>query len=833
MESSLRGLGNLVRRDFPEFEIPGASQELESLLAELRRLPREGLAERANKLIGDENALGSLDINQARGICSGVAGEGNVELAAEFWVAYLQAKSKGEQKFDFKSANFNLLARKPFEGTLDLVDSVRFVRLVGAGLSEQPQLAISMNYTRDMLQWREEFAPYRQYGKDTDPSGLAPHLDKVLQREGVTEFDKRVIGAFLIKGNFSGRAKDTSQEVYRVQLEQSSLAEHSPGIAETLVALSQLEGDHTSEQDLKAAKVIAGYLVDQELAPDLRADLAKSYLAKLERDEALRELADAESIGVALRDLLMRGSYGATGALPEAGEMLRFVNEHLAAVPAKLQQEIYEGWILALKEDSKKVLKQRLSSQNRPRLSGVLFDFLDGGKRFPLPQELSDEVARSFVGDLNMMQRLVRAGNEALFKKLLPAANEDFRLASGEYSVETLELRKELWELLPKEQQVRLMCYLASLRDNYQWEKSEVSAGHRKEDRAIAAAKLFVANPPEKQEVRLKAIDDVESSVEALRVLMPLFNEQLQDDVPALVKNHRGEVRYLLRWMKAGGEETLKAFAPDLEKPLRMYGIREFDPALARLKGLMVPLLSDAEMMRFTCDLAVLRDPQVKDEEEGVLPTQATRLEEAARYILANPLPEVNSEEEKTCIALLVKAGLDEALTQELMLRHAQELEEFDEETLLAMRSGERELFAFQLRASLEKGDVTSAARCLRVLTESEGKSSTRSSLLGLVLPKITLPLIAHIAQEDDESGEKLSAEMKDLSTKLFRMTFVEDKMRMPDAAQRAVLFMTFATHCLGGDKAGYEALLKEISAKGKRLFEELARTPTNWSGGS
>ena len=712
---------------------------------------------------------------------------------------------------------------------MDLVDSVRFVRLVRTALKEQPELARMMTYTRDILQWREEFAPYSKYGENAHPAALVPHLDEVLQREGVTEFDKRVIGAFLIKRDYSGRAKDISQELYRVQLEQSSLSEHSPEIAETLLALSQLEGEREKEQDLRASKVVGDYLRDQELAPDMRADLAKIYLSKLERDEALRELADVEAVAVALRDLLMRSSYGATGNLFDGGEMLLFVTENLAVVPLELQREIYEGWTLALKENAEAVLKQKLGSTRKLRLSEVIFDFMDGGKRFPLPQTLSDELVENFSGDLDMMQRLLRSGNEELFDKLLPDADRDFRLNSREYSAATFELQEEMWEVLSEQNRVRLICYLASLRDYHEWSKSEGSVGYRKDERALAAAKLFVSNPPEEQEVRLRAIDDLEYSEEALTVLMPLFSERLKDDLPALAKNHRGEVSYLLRWLKAGGRESIEAFSPDSKQPLRMSYVRVYEPALAELEELMSPLLSEPEGMRFKCDLAVLQDPRAKDEEEVVLPVRATRLEEAARYILANPLPELHREEEKTCITLLVNAGLDEALSQELMLRHAKVLEEFDEETLLALRPAERQLFVLQLRASLAKGEVIAAMRCLQILAGSEAQVSERWHLLALVLPKIALPLIAQVAGENDGVDEQLTAEVKDLSGQLFKLTFGKEEMRLPDAAQRAVLFMAFATHCLGGDKAGFKKLQGDIPAKARQKVGSLAQGPRNW----
>ena len=86
-EEQLRAMGNLVRRDFPELKVTGASEALESFLKKLRSVPREGVVEKATRLIVDEKALRVLGEGQAKGLCSSLAGEGTVELAAEFWVA--------------------------------------------------------------------------------------------------------------------------------------------------------------------------------------------------------------------------------------------------------------------------------------------------------------------------------------------------------------------------------------------------------------------------------------------------------------------------------------------------------------------------------------------------------------------------------------------------------------------------------------------------------------------------------------------------------------------------------------------------------------------------
>ena len=280
-DDSLIGLRNLIKKDFPELEVSGVSEELDELLTRLRGFPVEGVVKRIEGMIGNEKAMAALSKDEAKGLCACLASEGEVELAAEFWVAFLNGRANGMSEDDFGRLNFNLLARNPFMGKLNLVDSVRFVRLVKEGLVEHPEMTKSMRYTREILQWSKALSDYSSYRGD--PAGVLPFLDEMLQGDGVTEADKRVIGGFLIKAHLSGRGEKTSHEVFRLQLLGSGLAEHSPGVVETMLALSQLQGGRerkrVKEEDVKAVKVIYDYVQDQELAPDFRGDLAEWLIA--------------------------------------------------------------------------------------------------------------------------------------------------------------------------------------------------------------------------------------------------------------------------------------------------------------------------------------------------------------------------------------------------------------------------------------------------------------------------------------------------------------------------------------------------------------------------
>ena len=824
-EDQLKGLANLVKRDFPKLQVPGASGELEGFLKRLRNFAPKDFVASVTKMMASDKGLTTLNDGEAKGLCARLGAEGGVALAAEFWVAYLRTKGGDRRRADFRSLNFNLLARKPFMGTLDVVDSVRFVRLVREALQDTPEMAQSITYTRDMLEWREAFRPYSSRG--TDPAGVIPFLDEMLKREGVTETDKKVIGGFLIKMNLSGRSDQISNELFRLQLKKSPLADHSPRIVETMLALSQLqEGTREKEEDAKAFELLYRDLRDQELMPDFRADLAAEVIAKFNRNEALLELADGEPIAVALRDLLMRGSYGMTGNLHTAGPMMHFVNQHLATVPADLQQEIYGAWTATLKGNAREVLAKRVGQNQKLRLLDILFDFMDGGRRFPLPQRLRDELALGYSGDLELMQKLIRAGNGELATRLLPPANKGFRLNGGKYSAATRILENELMAELPDDYQLILKCYLATLGDANDWKAGKESVGHLQPDRALAAARLFVVDPPDEQAVRLRAINHLERSVETLIVLMPLFADELKDDLPALANNHRGELRYMLRWVEAGGAKTVQSFAPTPAQPIRMYGIREYDEALAELEKLLAPSLNALEKMRFTCDLALLPDPREKDEKAHAFPTRNIRMKQAARSILENPLPEADREAEKKCIAQLLQAGLAEAEAQALLQRDLLNLKKLDVAMLASLPAVDIDLLAFQLRAAITKGDTAVAINCLQVLTDtdSEVPEGFRERLINLILPKITLPLMLHATrQEAGEAGDQILTELKVLGSKCFVMTF-SGRGRISLQSQQATLFLTFATHCLTGDKKGYEALRETLSDDGRRRLSELFR---------
>jgi len=75
-----------------------------------------------------------------------------------------------------------------------------------------------------------------------------------------------------------------------------------------------MQGEREEEEDAKALEVLYSYLNDPELMPDFRADLAGIVIRKIRGDQALLEMANAEPVGVALRDLLLKSSYGEDGA---------------------------------------------------------------------------------------------------------------------------------------------------------------------------------------------------------------------------------------------------------------------------------------------------------------------------------------------------------------------------------------------------------------------------------------------------------------------------------------------------------------------------------------
>jgi len=802
-DDSLIGLRNLIKRDFPELKVPGASEELDELLKRLRGFPVEGVVKRIERMIGNEKAMAALSKDEARGLCASLASEGEVELAAEFWVAFLNGRERGMSEGDFGRLNFNLVAWSPFRGKLNLVDAVRFVRLVKEGLVERPEMTKSMTYTRGMLQW-----------------------SKALQGDGVTEVDKRVIGGFLIKANLNEHEEKTSNEVFRLQVLGSGLARHSPGVVETMLALSQLQGGREKEEDAKALKVIYDYVQDQELAPDFRGDLAEWLIAKFERDNVLLELADAEPIGIALRDLLMRGSYGVTGNLSAGGAMMNFINQHLATVPAKLQGEIYEAWVAALKVDARKVLTEKVGLSRELRLCDLIFDFTDGGRRFPLPEQVVDELTRSFRGDLDLMQKLIRTGNGNLVTNFVPDVNDSFRIKNRRYSSASLELENEILPVLSVKYQVMLKCYFGTLRDSSDWTESKESVGHLQQDRVLAAAHFFVANLPEEQAVRLRAIRYLERSVEALKVLMPLFDGELKDDVPALAEKYRGELGYMHRWLKAGGEKSIQFFFPDVKKPLRMYGVREYEPALADLYRLLVPSLSASERMQLTCKIAVL---PYRGEEESL--KREFRLKQAARYILENPLDESEREEERKYILQLVKGGLSKAESEELLRREGQDLEAIDATMLSALDSEASDFFANQLRASLAKEDVKGTMTCLRILADldTEIAEQQRLQLMGDILPKIALPLIGLASREEGgDAEEQVLVDLKSYSGEFFEMSFVRDR-KISEEGLRAVIFLAFASHCLLNDREGYEQLNENVSKRGKSSLDSLVLE--RWKG--
>lgn len=823
-DGQLRGLANLIRRDFPKLEVPEASEELEGLLERVRNFPAEGVVERIAKMMLNDKELAGLGDDEAKGLCARLAGEGGVELAAEFWVAFLKVKESGRRQADFGNLNFTLVARKPFQGTLNLVDSVRFVRLVREAFKERPEVVKGITYTRDMLEWRKAFGSYS--GHKGDPGGVIRFLEEMLKGDEVTEADKRVLGGFLIKANVSGRSAHVSREDFRLRLEESTLAKHSPGIVETMLTLSQLQGAREKEEDVKALKVLFGYLRDQDLEPDFRADLAECFMEKMERDAALREPAAAEAIGVALRDLLLRGYYGSVGNLHTGGPMMYFVNQHLGVVPAELQRELYDGWMMALKEDARKVLNERVGPNRKLRLLDIIFDFVDGGKRFPLPPQLIAELGRSFSGDLETMQRLIRTGNAELIQGLVPDANRGFRLHQREYSGAARVLEKEVLPELHVGDQVMLKSYLATLRDSNDWITKKESVGHLQQDRAVAAAEFFVENPPEDQAARVRVVNYLDFSVEALRVLMPLFTKELQDDLPAIAKNHRGDFRYMLNWVEAGGAETVHSFASTKERSLRLSGVSHYSKALGELENLLAPSLAGFERMALLCDLALLRDPAVEEGKKPDFPARNIRVENAARYILENPLPGEQRDLEKSCIAKLLKGGLSEGLAQKLMQRDSKDLGKLDVTVLASMRRSDSELLAYQLRGALMKGDAAATMSCLRILADPETKIPKRQyeELINGIMPKVAVRLVNLVAQaEAGEEGKKRLLELKALGAGLFQKSFGASP-EGGEAARRAVLFLAFATHCLTGDKKGFEALEESASDEGKRSLLELQK---------
>ena len=824
-EGQLRGLANLITRDFAELVVPEASEELEGLLERLRSFPMEGVVARIRGVLTREKDLEALDEDDAKGLCARLAIEGELELAAEFWVAYLKVRKSLSPDRDLGSINLYLIDRPPFKGTLDLVDSIRFVNMVRSALQETPELAKSMTYTRSVLDWSKEFEPFSSY--KGEPAELVPYLDKVLQRDGLTELDKRVLGGFLIRSGSNGRSKVRLHEALSLQVKESGLAVHSPGVAETVLALSQLENAREKEADTKALEVLCGYLEDQELMADFRADLAQIIIRKVNDDDTLEALADVEPIGVALRDLLVRGEYGVTGKLSTGGVMLEYLNEHLASVPRKLQEEIYEGWSLALKEDAKKVLTQRAGTSQGRRIFELLFDFTDGGRRFPLPKALVRELSSGFVGDLDTMKKLIETGNEELLAGLLPGAEESFRTNESSYSFAMQELEKKVMPKMSPEYQLRLKCYLARMADKSEWKASLASAGNLRSDRALATAQLFAANPPEEQAVRLRVYSYLKNSPEALEVLVPLFDDdELRDDLASLAQSHKGDFCYMLRWLQAGGAASVQSFAPSVERPLRMSGIYEYEEVLSELAELLAPSLNASEKMGLTCDLAVLRDPRDLDAEEGEgVRTLEIRLKEAAQYILDNPLPEVELEEEKECIVQLMKAGLAEEQVELLMSRHLKDLGEVNEGMLSKMRKADAELLVYSLRASLAEGDAQDTMACLRILAdeELEIRASSRMQLMDVILPKVTLPLMGYVTREGgDDATKEVMAELKSLGATWFQQTLSQE-IKFRSVTKHAILFLNFATHCLTDDKKSYEALCADASDESVNRLEVFA----------
>ncbi len=818
-EAHLKGLGNLVKRDFPKLEIPGASEELEALLERLRTIPAEGIEEWFEDLVTSDRKIKALSDDQAMGICTRLARGGGVEMAAEFWIAYLKTKKGGGRVVNGSSLNFGLLTRTPLEKALNLVDAIRFVRMVQEAFPDDPELVESMNYTRDMLEWREALSPFSSSrGK---PAEALPFLDQMLKREGVTEIDKRILGGFLIKADLSGRSEKTSHQSFKMTLAESALAVHSPGIVETISALSQLQGRRKPEEDAKAMKALNAYLRDQRLEPEFRASLATSVMRKMERDEELLEWGDTAAVAMALRDLLARGCYGKTGSLPAAGAMMHFVNQDLASVSPELQRELYEAWVDSLKEGANKVLREKFGQNRSRRLFDVLFDFMDGGKRFPLPKQLLGEMVSSFSGDLDTMQRLVRTGNSKLVAELLPDPSRGFRSVFKSYSAVTQKLEKEVSAVLPADYQLLLKCHFSALRDEHDWKEETENAGYLQENRALAAAKLLAKKPPEEQAFRLRAIRYLNHSDEALKVVVPLFEDVLKDDLPLFARNHQGDFRYMLRWVKAGGAATVQSFVASKERFLRLSGMYVYYPELVELKTLLAPSLTAAEKMSLTCDIALLRDPRGAAEQKEEFLSRSDRVKKAAQYILENPLPEAQREVEKECITKLVRGGLAGAKSQELMQRDAKDLEKLDVAMLAGMSHEEIALLGYQLRASLAQGNVEAAMSCIRILADLEVELSKkeRAQLINLILPKITLGLVAHAMRA--EGRETVLVELKELSRSIFSETF-SGRMNGEEPMQRAVLFLAFATHCLTDDKLGFEALIEGASDERRRRLLEL-----------
>jgi len=177
-----------VRRDFAGLVVAEASVELEGFLKRLRNFPEEGVVQKVQKMMVSERVLTELNESDARALCTRLAVEGEVELLVEFWVAYLKTRGNGS---NYSALNSRLLTEKPFMGTLNLIDSIRFVRLVRAALEERPKMAESIKYTRYVLRWQQAFYDFRTGRAEADE--LLPFLDDLLRHEGVTKADRQVI----------------------------------------------------------------------------------------------------------------------------------------------------------------------------------------------------------------------------------------------------------------------------------------------------------------------------------------------------------------------------------------------------------------------------------------------------------------------------------------------------------------------------------------------------------------------------------------------------------------------------------------------------------------
>ena len=154
------------------------------------------------------------------------------------------------------------------------------------------------------------------------------------------------------------------------------------------------------------------------------------------------------------------------------------------------------------------------------------------------------------------------------------------------------------------------------------------------------------------------------------------------------------------------------------------------------------------------------------------------RLKEAAQYILDNPLPEVELEEEKECIVQLMKAGLAEEQVELLMSRHLKDLGEVNEGMLSKMRKADAELLVYSLRASLAEGDAQDTMACLRILAdeELEIRASSRMQLMDVILPKVTLPLMGYVTREGgDDATKEVMAELKSLGATWFQQTLSQE----------------------------------------------------------